>query len=139
MPEINFYHSDENVAKPIAALLLKVLEEKKNALIFCGSEAQLKELDASLWSYGRSSFIPHVLDSDLDFDFKRQPILLTTKEENLNEASYLIFLVEPSEAFISRFKRVFYFFEDGVKAASARVRADKVFKKVDGIWKKEVG
>ncbi len=136
MPEINFYHSDENVAKPIAALLLKALEDKKNTLIFCESEAQLKEIDASLWSYGRSSFIPHVTDSDVDFDFKRQPILLTTKEENLNEASYLIFLTEPSEKFISGFKRVFYFFEDGGKAASARVKADKVFKKVDGVWKR---
>ena len=101
-------------------------------LIFCRKQAQINEIDGALWNYGRNKFIPHATIFDKEFESKRQPILLSNKEENLNLADYLVFLDEPSEAFISEFSRVFYFFEEGNN--SAKVKPTKFYKKVDGKW-----
>lgn len=134
-PEINFYQVDETIIKSLAPLLLKVLEEKKKALVFCANAAQIKEIDGSLWSYGRNKFIPHVTDADgKEFEMERQPILLTDKEKNLNKADYLVFLSEPDEAFINKFSRVFYFYEEGKCVAS--VKPTKSYKKENGKWVK---
>jgi len=133
-PEINFYQVDETIIKSLAPLLLKVLEEKKKALIFCANQKQIAEIDASLWSYGRSKFIPHITIYDKDFVMERQPILITDKEENTNKADYLVFLDEPSEAFISSFSRVFYFYEEGKNTAKSKPKNS--YKKLDGKWVK---
>lgn len=132
-PEINFYQVDETIIKSLAPLLLKVLEEKKKALIFCANQAQIKEIDGALWSYGRNKFIPHITIYDKEFSLERQPILISDKEENSNKADYLVFLNEPSEAFISGFSRVFYFFEEGKN--SAKIKPTKSYKKEDGKWR----
>lgn len=132
MAEINFYQTDENPIKSMAPLLLKVLEENKKTLIFCEDEKQIKEVDSALWSYGRSSFIPHITSFDDGFDFLRQPIVITNQERNLNEAQYLIFLKEPSESFVKKFSRVFYFFENGGNKSS--LKPNNSYKKEDGKW-----
>jgi DNA polymerase-3 subunit chi len=131
--EINFYQVDETITKSLAPLLIKVLEEKKKALVFCANQNQIKEIDDSLWSYGRNKFIPHITISDKNFVMERQPILITDKEENSNEADYLVFLSEPSEAFISKFPRVFHFFEG---KSSTKIKPTNSYKKVDGKWVK---
>lgn len=131
--EINFYQVDEGIIKSLAPLLIKVLDEKKKAIVFCGNENLVKEIDNSLWSYGRNKFIPHVTNSDKEFEMKRQPIVITNKEENLNNADYLVFLDEPSEAFISKFGRVFYFYEG---RAVAKIVPTNSYKKQDGKWVK---
>ncbi len=138
--EVNFYQADDVVTKSIAPLLLKVLEEKKRALIFCNNPQQMKEIDASLWSYGRNKFIPHVLISDKEFDLKRQPIVLSSEEENPNDAHYLVFLNEPSSSFAAGFERVFYFFEEGnfntAKTLAQKMKPKNSYKKEDGKWVK---
>jgi DNA polymerase IIIc chi subunit len=132
--EINFYQVDESIIKAMAPLLIKVLDEKKKALVFCGSEILVKEMDASLWSYGRNKFIPHITVFDADFEMLRQPILITNKEENLNKADYLVFLDQPSEAFISSFSRVFHFYEPG--KLTTKLKPTNSYKKQDGKWVK---
>ncbi len=132
--EINFYQVDETIIKALAPLLIKVLDEKKKALVFCGSENLVKEIDASLWSYGRSKFIPHITVFDKEFEMNRQPILITNKEENLNKADYLVFLDQPSDAFISSFSRVFHFYEPG--KLTAKLKPTNSYKKEDGKWVK---
>ena len=132
--EINFYQVDETVGKSIAPLLLKVLEEKKKALIFTKNENLIKEVDGALWVYGRNKFIPHVTIFDKEFDMKRQPILITNREENSNDADYLVFLDEPKESFISSFKRVFYFYEAG--KLSTKLKPTNSYKKQEGKWVK---
>lgn len=142
IPEINFYQADETIIKSLAPLLIKVLEENKKALVFCADEKKISEIDNSLWSYGRSKFIPHltILDKDFakEFPFERQPILISNKEENSNQADYLVFLDEPTSSFISSFKRVFYFYEES-NLAQAKNLAQKLnpknsYKKIDGKW-----
>lgn len=139
--EMNFYQCDETIVKSIAPLLLKVLEENKKAIIFSANQAHIKLLDDGLWSYGKNKFIPHIVAGDKDFavkDIVRQPIIITVAEENLNKADYLVFLTEPSGAFISVFSRAFYFFEEE-NFANAQELAKKFnpansYKKADGKW-----
>jgi DNA polymerase IIIc chi subunit len=130
--EINFYQINGELVKSLAPLLLKILDEKKKALIFCKNQNLIKEIDSGLWSYGRSKFIPHVVISDPDFAMERQPILITNKEENSNNAEYLVFLDEPSKAFILSFKRVFYFFEE--RNFSCTFKPNNFYKKQDEKW-----
>ena len=132
--EINFYQVDDVIIKSLAPLLIKILDEKKKVLVFGKNENQLKELDNSIWSYGRNKFIPHVTIFDDGFETKRQPIFLTNKEENSNDADYLVFLDEPNEAFINKFSRVFYFYEPG--KFSAKIKPSNSYKKQDGKWVK---
>lgn len=141
-PEINFYQTDEAQIKSLPTLLLKVLEEKKKVLIFCSDQNLIREIDTSLWNFGRNKFIPHATIFDQEFSLQRQPILITNQEENLNQADYLIFLDEPSAAFIRSFLRIFYFFEDHqfvtAKSLAAKLRplASKFssYKKESGKW-----
>ncbi len=110
--EINFYQFDETLTKSIAPLVLKILEENKKALIFSRDASRIKEIDDGLWSYGKNKFIPHITISDKNFEFERQPILVSDKEENANQADYLILLTEEvSPEFLSNFTRIFYFFD----------------------------
>jgi DNA polymerase IIIc chi subunit len=108
--EINFYQCDDLISNSVAPLMMKVLNENKKALIIAADSIQMKEIDNSLWSYGKNKFIPHVVFSDKDFDLKRQPIVISDKEENFNEADYLVLTREVSEDFLKGFARVFYFY-----------------------------
>lgn len=130
--EVNFYQVDEAVGKSMAPLLLKVLEEKKKVLIFTRDEKLIKEVDGALWVYGRNKFIPHVTIFDKEFEMERQPILISNKEENSNNADFLVFLDEPDQAFVSKFSRVFYFYEPG--KLSAKIKPTNSYKKEDGKW-----
>ncbi|OFW80523.1 MAG: hypothetical protein A2887_04925 [Alphaproteobacteria bacterium RIFCSPLOWO2_01_FULL_40_26] len=132
--EINFYQVDETIIKSLAPLLLKILDEKKKVLVFCADSMQIREFDSALWSYGRNKFIPHATIFDREFELERQPVLLTDKEENLNKADYLVFLREPSEAFVSSFKRVFYFYEQG--KFSTKIKPTNSYRKENGKWVK---
>ena len=133
-PEINFYQTDEVVSKSIAPLMIKVLDDKKRVFIFCKNPAQIKEIDSALWNYGRNKFIPHSTISDKELDHKRQPVFISDKEENLNSADFLLFIDEPSKAFISSFARVFHFFEEGKN--QSKIKPTNFYKKVSGKWVK---
>lgn len=141
--EINFYQFDETYAKAMAPLLMKVLEDDKKAFIFT-SDSKIKEIDDGLWSYGKNKFIPHVLFTDKDFDFLRQPIVISSAEKNLNCAEYLVLTQDASEDFISNFKRVFYFYSEMAadEAKSLEKKLKKIssqfnsYKKSEGKWVK---
>jgi DNA polymerase IIIc chi subunit len=130
--EINFYEVDEGVVKAMGPILLKILDEMKNAFIFIKNLEKIKEIDASLWSYGRSKFIPHVTIFDKDFESEKQPILISNEEKNLNNADYLIFLDEPNQDFLKEFSRSFYFFENSPNCSN--IKADNFYKKQQGKW-----
>lgn len=145
MTEINFYQIDDVMAKSIAPLLLKVLEEKKKALVFCADNSRLKEIDDALWTYGKHKFIPHATFGDKivqEFGWDRQPVFLVSEEKNVNEADYLILTCDASEGFVSKFGRVFYFYESQnlsiVKAFAKKFSKMNAYKKADGKWVKDL-
>lgn len=144
MTEINFYQIDDVITKSLAPLLIKITDEKKKALVYCSDAAKFKEIDDSLWSYGKYKFIAHATLADKDiveFGMARQPIFLINREENINEADYLVLVNEASEAFISKFARVFYFYEAqniaAVKKFAQQFKKVNSYKKIDAKWVKD--
>lgn len=143
--EINFYQIDDVLAKSIAPLMLKVLEERKKALILCQNSQKMKEIDDGLWQFGKVKFIPHVTVFEKDIEevstWQRQPIVISDEEKNINEANYLVLTQNSSLEFIEKFERTFYFFDsmmiDEVKKFSKTCAKDfavKSYKKDDGKW-----
>lgn len=136
--EINFYQVSEDVVKSIAPLMIKMLKDDKKAFIYTKSHDRISELDRILWSYGRNSFIPHVTSFEKDFDFKRQPIVISNEENNINDAQYLVFLDEPSADFIAKFSRVFYFFLESdvaiARKAIKNIKPTNLYKKLSDKW-----
>ncbi len=143
--EIIFYQVDDIVAKSIATLLLKVLEDQKKALIFCKNLEKIKEIDNILWQFSKTKFIPHTTIFDKEVqefsNFTRQPVLISNKEENSNQADYLILSDKTSFDFIKNFSKVFYFYDsmmiDEIKNFIATINSEfkiKSYKKIDGKW-----
>lgn len=93
--EVWFYHLER--AAPEAALvelLEKTLARGWRAKVKAPSRARLEALDADLWTDRPDAFLPHGLQDEPNA--QRQPILLSTGEENLNRANAL-FLLDGAE------------------------------------------
>lgn len=143
--EINFYQIDDVIVKSMAPLLLKVLDEKKKALIFSKDQAKIKEIDDRLWQFSKTKFVPHATIFEKDIEdlstWSRQPVLISNEEENKNEADYLILTEDSSSEFIEKFSRSFYFYDsmmlENVKKFAKNIAKDfsvKSYKKIDGKW-----
>lgn len=72
-----------------------VNRDRRRAVVMAGSEERLEALNAHLWTYNDRGFLPH--GSKRDGRGPRQPIWLTTSEENPNQAAVL-FLVDGARA-----------------------------------------
>lgn len=146
MTDVNFYQCDDTMPRSMAPLLMKVLEEKKKTFIYANDEGQIKEIDGGLWAYGKNKFIPHITISDKEFsDHKSQPVIISNKEDNANDADYLVLTKEVSEEFLKGFSRVFYFYDSLNADAAQRVMqkykaiASKFtsYRKEGGKWAKD--
>jgi DNA polymerase-3 subunit chi len=137
--EVTFYQVDELISKSFAPLVQKALSEKKRVLIVCADRKLLDEIDASIWSYGRSTFIPHVTIFDREFDHATQPVVISDKYENHNSADYLIFVGDaPAQDFCNKFSRIFYLFDvrelNAAKEVAKKLSPSTFYKKEDGKW-----
>lgn len=87
-----FYHLDRQpLDAALPQLVERTLERGWRAVIQAGSEERVSALDALLWTYKPDSFVPHGAAND--GDGARQPIYLTTTEDNPNNAD-VRFLVD---------------------------------------------
>lgn len=88
-PTIQFYHL---LATSLHAALPKLLERAfQSALrtrIVATDEAQCRELDELLWHFDPKSFLPHGTSNDALP--AKQPILISTSTENINQASLVV-------------------------------------------------
>ncbi len=114
---INFYQTNDILHKSITPILIKILEEKKQALIFCQDLELLGQIDDGLWSFSKTKFIPHGKEND-NIKANQQPIFLSNNQENLNNANYLITFSKVEDEFIQKFEKTFYFFNDNSLKAS---------------------
>jgi DNA polymerase-3 subunit chi len=108
--KISFYHLTKSaLEEALPKLCEKMLETDKNVHLWCKDAEQLEILDKTLWSVGGRRFIPHGTESE-DFT-EQQPILLTTSEENINKASFLV-VTNPlaSDEIYKNYERVFIIF-----------------------------
>lgn len=121
MTEISFYHlTRQPLNKALPRLLERVLEAGHRALVLAGSEERVEDLDAVLWTYDPDSFLPHgsrVLGHDA-----RQPIFLTTAEENPNNAAVLVIVDGVEPAFVGDFTRCLDMFDGNSDAAVQAAR-----------------
>lgn len=141
MQEVSFYQIDDLIVKSMAPLILKMLEDEKKAIIFCQDKAKIEEINNGLWQFSKTKFVPHATIHENDIDHKRQPILISDQENNINQADYLILTEESSLEFIKKFSRIFYFYDsmalDQAKKLKNKLSADfniKSYKKIKQKW-----
>jgi DNA polymerase-3 subunit chi len=92
MTEIRFYHlTRTTLDRALPQLLEKALERGWYAVVMAATEARVEALNQHLWTYRDRAFLPH--GSAKDGFAERQPIWLTTADENPNGA-HVLFLVD---------------------------------------------
>jgi DNA polymerase-3 subunit chi len=96
--EVWFYHLERTgLDQALPELLDKTLARGWRAIVRSSTTDRLEHLDGWLWSYRDDTFLPHGLASEPQA--ARQPVLLTTANDNLNgaEALFLIDGAEPGD------------------------------------------
>jgi DNA polymerase-3 subunit chi len=127
--EVLFYHLERQPLERILPnLLQRTLDRGWRAVVQVSSVERLESLDAHLWTYADDSFLPH--GTAKDGASARHPILLTTGEENANEAGVRFLLDGADMDAYAGYVRIVVIFdgrdEDAVTNARAqwqRVRA----------------
>lgn len=96
MAEIGFYHL---LATPLERALPRLLERARaqgyRIVVRAASSERIEHLNALLWTYDDTSFLAH--GSARDGNAASQPIWLTDRQENPNDATMLV-LVDGVEA-----------------------------------------
>ena len=54
-----FYGISSEFLSVALKIIEKLYENKENTLFLCRDESEIKEYDAKLWTYSKTSFIPH--------------------------------------------------------------------------------
>lgn len=131
MTEIRFYHLERSpLEQVLPKMLLTSLQRGWRAVVIARSDERVEALNALLWVYDKDGFLPHGTKRENHAD--KQPVWLTTEEENPNGA-HVAFLVDGSEiADPANFKLCCEMF-DG--------RDDEAVQRARGHWKtwKEAG
>lgn len=128
MTEISFYHLQRQpLTEALPKLLERVLASGLRAVILCGSTERVEALDAALWTYRPDSFLPH--GTPVTGHAERQPLYLTTAEENPNQASVLVIVDGGRPGFAGLFDRCLDMFDgndpEALEDARARWREQK--------------
>lgn len=123
MAEIRFYHLQRTpLEDALPGLLEKCLERGWRVVVTARSKERVSALSNRLWTYDKSSFLPH--GTAEDGEAADQPIWLTEEDENPNGADVL-FLVDGAEtARVGDYRLVCDIFDgaDGEAVAAARER-----------------
>lgn len=91
MTETLFYHLERrDLNDVLPGMIEKSLERGWRAVIRTDSAERSDALDTLLWTYNDQSFLAHAQSGD--GDARRQPVLVTTEDENPNGAQ-ILFLV----------------------------------------------
>jgi len=123
MTDVGFYHLQASpLERALPKLLAKAHEGGWRMVLLAGSEERVEALDRLLWTYDQGSFLPH--GSARDGDAEAQPIYLTEREDNPNDARLLVCVDGVEPAFLDRFERCLDLFDgnDAEAVAAARAR-----------------
>ncbi|GJL85576.1 MAG: DNA polymerase III subunit chi [Micavibrio sp.] len=89
MTEIRFYHLErQSQDQVLPTLLAKALDGGHRIVVKTADDSQTQRLNEYLWTYNPDSFLPH--GSKKDGNAELQPIWLSSKDENPNNADVLI-------------------------------------------------
>lgn len=118
---VDFYHLQTSpLERALPALLERVLQSGKRAVVMAASEDRIEALNNHLWIYNPNSWLAH--GSAKDGFPEAQPIWLTVKEENPNGASILVLTDGMSAGFQSSFERCLDLFDGTMDEAVAQAR-----------------
>ncbi len=146
MTEINFYNiTKSSVEKLLPRLLEKILQEGSNISFLFKNIEVLQYMDDFLWTYKKESFIPHSTDDSMYYN--SQPILLSLKDENINNADVLVTIEGFLTENINKYMKIIDIFDGNDKEIfeDALVRIEKIknkgykvsyWKQDDSGWKK---
>ncbi|MBI1363020.1 MAG: DNA polymerase III subunit chi [Proteobacteria bacterium] len=114
MTEISFYlvgdaNTPAGADAMLPALLEKILQSGHKAVVRCPDDKRLERLNEYLWSYAPESFLPHGAAADGHAD--KQPVYLTTQDENPGGADILVRLSGADAGDFSSYARVLDVFE----------------------------
>lgn len=126
--EVLFYHLERvPLERVLPELLEKSLERGWRAVVQAGSEERLEALNTALWTYGEASFLPH--GSAGDGNPERQPVWLTTGDENPNNANIRFLVDGASPGDLGGYARAVFLFdgrsEEAVTGARVHWKAMK--------------
>ena len=122
MTEVLFYHlTQSRMEDALPQLLSKTLERGWRAVLQGLTRERMEKLDEHLWTYREESFLPHdMVGGSHDSE---QPLLLTTGDDNPNDAT-VRFFVEGAvpEGSIAPYQRCVVMFdgEDDEQLSAAR-------------------
>ncbi|HEX2151189.1 MAG TPA: DNA polymerase III subunit chi [Stellaceae bacterium] len=128
MAEIGFYHL---LMTPLERALPRLLERARaqgyRIVVRAASADRVEQLNAALWTYDESSFLPH--GAARDGNAATQPIWLTEGDDNPNGATMLVLVDGAEPGDLTRYTRIANLFDgndpDAVEAARDRWRRAK--------------
>ena len=121
--EVWFYQLERaTLEQVLPELLERTLARGWRTQIRAQAEDRLEQIDSWLWSWRDDAFLPHGLASEPMAE--RQPVLLTTAADNLNNAQALFLIDSSDEGDISPYVRCMVVFDgkDDEALALARKR-----------------
>lgn len=121
MADILFYHLTESTLEDaLPGLLEKTLQRGWRAVVQTGSEERRDGLDSHLWTFRDDSFLAH--GTDRDPHSQAQPVLLTTGQDNRNQATIRFVVDGASPPPADAYERVVFMFDghDAVQVEEAR-------------------
>jgi DNA polymerase III subunit chi len=125
--EALFYHLEHRTMEDVLpGLLERTRERGLRALLRVGSAERMEALDAYLWTYSEQTFLAH--GTAAEGHPSRQPIYLTTEQENPNKAEVLFLVGEAMPAdwgapSLAEFTRIVVLFEGRDPEALGGARA----------------
>jgi DNA polymerase-3 subunit chi len=123
MAEVGFYHLlSTPLERALPRLLERALAQGYRVVIRAASPERVDHLNALLWTYDEASFLPH--GSARDGYSAAQPIWLTDRAENPNEATMLVLTDGVEAVDLAQFARSADLFDGNDEAAveAARTR-----------------
>lgn len=122
MTEIRFYHLQRTTLESaLPPMLQKTLERGRRVVVMAGSPERIEALDAHLWTFDDRGFLPH--GSARDGHAGRQPVWLTTEDENPNGARVLFLADGAVSARVAEFDLCVELFDGNDPAAVEAARA----------------
>lgn len=105
LPQVSFYHFTKTTFdKALFSIVQKALSHQFRIFILTENAARTDEIDKSLWSLGRISFIPHATIRDQELP--RQPILIGENLENKNNSNIIISVDNRKDFDVNSFTRI---------------------------------
>lgn len=121
MTEVSFYHLLHTpLDRALPKLIQKVLESGARAVIRTGSAERAEALSSVLWTFDQNSFLPH--GTARDGNAERQPVWITSDDENPNGADILVLTDGATAGEITAWRRCLEMFDGRDDAAVAEAR-----------------